>query len=294
VTPLPGASREHLLEVLRQAHYAAQNARGALAGPHDAYIRWADEARRLLRGQVSKVDLDRLVLTPTFWALQTRPSQLTDEWMRRLISAELDDRVAELEMAYAALDAQIKRWSRAGVFVVADSSFYIHHPEHLEALDLRQPLGLRDDPVHLLVPILVVDELDRLKESKDGRTRGRARVALAVLDRVLSDPTSIGVLRESDYSPLQDGGIPRGEVTVEIVFDPHGHDRLSIADDELVDRAVAVQALAGRVVRFITYDTGQSTRARAAGLEAVKLAPPDEEMNSSQGGQRRRTSVPPA
>ena len=163
----------------------------------------------MLRGQVSKVDLDRLVLTPTFWALQTRPSQFTDEWMRRLIGAELDDRVAELEMAYAALDAQIKRWSQPGVFVVTDSSFYIHHPDRLEALDLRQPLGLRDDPVHLLVPILVVDELDRLKESKDGRTRGRARVALAVLDRALRDPTSIGVLRESDYSPLQNGGIPR-------------------------------------------------------------------------------------
>lgn len=65
--------------------------------PHGAYIRSVDDARRLLRRQPAKVDLDRLVLPPTFWALQTRPSQLT--WMRRLISAEVDDRVAELEVA---------------------------------------------------------------------------------------------------------------------------------------------------------------------------------------------------
>ena len=49
------------------------------------------------------------------------------------------------------------------------------------------------------MPILVVDELDRLKEAKDGRTRGRASVAPAVLDRALRDPTCSGVLRESDY-----------------------------------------------------------------------------------------------
>src|SRR6185437_17047943 len=63
----------------------------------------------------------------------------------------------------------------------------------------------------------------------------------------------------------------RGEVTLELLYDPPGHIRLAINDDEIIDRAVAIQPLANRDVTLITYDTGQSTRARKAGLKAVKL-----------------------
>jgi hypothetical protein len=38
-----------------------------------------------------------------------------------------------------------------------------------------------------------------------------------------------------------------------------------------VDRAVAVQTLAGQDVTLLTYDTGMSTRARNAGLRVKKL-----------------------
>ena len=73
--------------------------------------------------------------------------------------------------------------------------------------------------------------------------------------------------------------IPSGEgggCTVEIVFDPPGHVRLPINDDELIDRILAIQPLAGRQVTLLTYDTGQSTRARAAGLPAKKLTKTDD------------------
>ncbi len=78
------------------------------------------------------------------------------------------------------------------------------------------------------------------------------------------------MLRPEDFSAIdnQTGGIPRGEMTVEIVFDPPGHARLPINDDEIIDRATAVQALAGRDVTVLTYDTRQSMRARAAGPQS--------------------------
>jgi hypothetical protein len=63
-------------------------------------------------------------------------------------------------------------------------------------------------------------------------------------------------------------------VTIEIVFDPPGHVRLPIGDDEIVDRCLAIEPLAGRKVTLLTYDTGQSTRARAAGLAVKKLTTP--------------------
>jgi predicted ribonuclease YlaK len=176
--------------------------------------------------------------------------------------------------------------------VVADTSFCIQHPQEIDDLDLGEHLGIRDQPIHLLVPILVVDELDSLKQAKDGNVRGRARRTLAILDRVLSDPTAWGVLRREDFSPLQVGGIPSGEMTVELVLDPPGHVRLPINDDELVDRTVAFQALAAQKITMLTYDTGQSTRARAAGPRAVKIAQPPERDQAERDGARRTASRP--
>ncbi len=67
-------------------------------------------------------------------------------------------------------------------------------------------------------------------------------------------------------------GLTRGEVTIELVFDPPGHVRLPGNEDEIIDRALAVEPLADRKVTLLTYDTSQSTRARNAGLRIVKLS----------------------
>jgi predicted ribonuclease YlaK len=136
------------------------------------------------------------------------------------------------------------------------------------------------------VPIVVVDELDGLKKSKNPRERWRARYTLAVIDRVLVDPAVPGRLAPEDFSVLGKGGIPRGAVTMELVFDPPGHSRLPINDDELVDRALALQPLAGRDITLLTYDTGQSTRARGAGLKATKLTEAEEGEAGMQGDTR--------
>ncbi len=57
----------------------------------------------------------------------------------------------------------------------------------------------------------------------------------------------------------------------EVIFDEPGHTRLPHDDDEIVDRAAAVQAVAGRPVKLLTYDARQATRARFAGLTVKKL-----------------------
>jgi hypothetical protein len=59
--------------------------------------------------------------------------------------------------------------------------------------------------------------------------------------------------------------LTRSEVTIELVFDPPGHTRLPINDDEIIDRALAIATLADRNVTLLTYDTGQSTRHVALG-----------------------------
>jgi hypothetical protein len=92
--------------------------------------------------------------------------------------------------------------------------------------------------------MVVVDELDGLKQASDRHVRWRAGYTLAVLDRAPRTGTGPARLREADFSALDTGGIPRGEITVEIMLDPPGHTRLPINDDEIIDRALAIRPLA--------------------------------------------------
>ena len=103
------------------------------------------------------------------------------------------------------------------------------------------------------------------RRARTGRPDGCARYTLAVLDRLFADGPGRARLRKGDVTPGPDG-LTRSEVTIELVFDPPGHVRLAIDDDEIIDRALAVEPLADRKVTLVTYDTGQSTRARNAGL----------------------------
>jgi PIN domain len=241
-----------------------------------AYLQWVNEAARLLHNQVGASDIDRLVLTRRYELLLAMTGRLAsdraDAAVNALVSTELDERTAAFEEACQALERQIERWSGPEVFVILDTSVFLEHPAKLEELDLAPIIGVRGEPIHVLVPIVVIDELDGLKQHRDRKVRWRAGYTLAVLDRVLQRPTAVARLRDGDFSALSSGGIPRGEISVEVLFDPPGHVRLPINDDEIIDRALAVEPLAARTVTLVTYDTGQCMRARAAGLHAKKLS----------------------
>jgi hypothetical protein len=126
-----------------------------------------------------------------------------------------------------------------------------------------------DKPVVVIVPVVVLDELDGLKQrGGDAHRKWRASYTLAVLDDVFSGSGVQGLLRHA----AADG--TRGAVRMDILFDPPRHERLPINDDEIIDRALAAQGLAGTPVTLLTFDTSQAARARNAGLAVNKIAKP--------------------
>ncbi|MEU9685353.1 PIN domain-containing protein [Amycolatopsis japonica] len=298
VTPRPGIDRNNLLNALRDVRDKAFTLRGGSVGGNAyewllAYLSWASDAVSALGQQISSADLDRLVLTTRYEQLLSGVGTLagthTTRLVNLLVSQELQQRVDAFEEAVLTLQQHINRWSQSDYFVVADSSFYIKHPDKLEAVDLAKVVDFHDGPIHLLFPMAVVDELDRLKESKDRHLRWRAGYTLAVLDRLFQGGAETARLREADRDVQRTTGIRRGEVNVEILFDPPEHVRLPISDDEIVDRAAAVQPLVRRQVVLLTYDTGQSSRGRKAGLKVVKLSRVVEE--ESEPAHRAQTKV---
>jgi len=283
VTPRPGVNRDHLLKVLRAIQGDVFNLRGG-GGPARnaqervlAYLDWTNNAVRMLGGQVSSRDLDRLVLTDRYKLLLTTAGTLTstDTPIQRvvngLLAVELEERVAAFDAGITALQNQILRWSGYEHYVMPDTSFYIHHPDKLEAIDPGKLLGDPHTDFVVLVPMVIIDELDRLKETKDKQARWRAGYTLAVLDRLFRDGKVRAQLRKGETEP-EAKVAPLGDMWIELVFEPPGHVRLPDSDDEIIDRALSVEPLADRNVTLLTYDTGQSMRARNAGLQAVKLA----------------------
>jgi hypothetical protein len=285
ISPRPGVRRDNLLQTLRDVHNSVLNLRGGGSGSAQArvfsYLEWATETTRILDYLVSPADIRRLVPAVGYERLLSAAALTstdigTQRVLNGMVSLEIDQRVQAFESTIAAVRAQIERWPLTHAFAVPDTSFYIEHEHKLEEADFQSVLGLPAMPVHVLVPIAVVDELDGLKKSKDRDTRWRAGYTLAVLDRVLGgNPAAPGRLRAQNSAQISGDGTPSGEVTMEIVFDPPGHVRLPISDDEIIDRILAVAPLAERKVTLLTYDTGQATRGRAAGLQVRKLAKPN-------------------
>lgn len=274
---LPGANREDLVQVLDDLTSRLDSLRGGSGGPDrfGDYLGWTTIAARTLRGHVAATEIDRLVYSGHYDRLLLRRSD--DSASRDLLSLELDHRHETFSAEKTSLRSVIERWSSQDLFVGFDTTFFINYPSKIADVDFQALFNVRDDTIHLLIPLIVVDELDKLKDSKDRLTRWRAAHTLGYFDEKFQYPTHVARLRDEDYSQLKDGGIPRGTVTAEILFDPPGHVRLPIEDDEIIDRLITVQPLVGRKVRFITYDTGQSMRARKAGLEVRKLSKPREE-----------------
>ncbi|MEV8606092.1 PIN domain-containing protein [Streptomyces griseoviridis] len=281
ISPRPGADRRNIRQTLNSVHAAAKN----LQRPYDSafeglltYLEWVTESARMLRSQISNRDLDQLVFTDRYRALLGSCGTLAGTAQQSLVSGlvqlEVTERIEAFEAAVDALDTQIGRWSQREVFVVADSSFYIQNEVKLADVDLHEVLDVpRWQFVRLLFPIVVVDELDDLKDASKHRARWRAAHTLGLLDGVLNGHTH-GVLHEGEHT-VQDGET-RGRVNVEIVLDPPGHAPLDRPDVEIIDRTVAIQGLAGgRDVRLLTCDTSQHTRGRAAGLQVTKVATKD-------------------
>ena len=269
---LPGITPREACDVLRGVEFDGTNVlgRGHLGDAIlYAYLDWALDSVRMLRSKFEASGVDGLILTQRYWYLQSA-GHVDLQLAPRLASTEIGERVEALRAEQQRFAAEERRWQR-GRLVVLDTSALVQGPKLWE-WDPAEALKLRDTPVQLVVPILVLDELDGLKESTKQHTRYRARETLKWIAERLGG---------SESARIREGGIDRsgdqvsrvyGDVHLDVLLDEPGHRRLPIADDEIVDRATDIATVAGREVTLVTDDVGQAYRARLAGLN-VSMVP---------------------
>ena len=181
----------------------------------------------------------------------------------------MTERVDELQKELKELEQQHKFWSSGTALrMVLDTNVYLKGPkiEDLRQADLTLDAS---QPLCLVVPSVVLDELDNLKSSNDKHVRWRAGLSSAVIyNRLRRNATSLGVLRERDAEGA--------EITIAYLPDPPGHQRLPIADDEIVRRTSALAPLTKDTIGLITHDAGMALRSELADLITIRLVDPVE------------------
>jgi len=170
------------------------NQHGSVHDRLAAYIEWAARAANTLTYLVSDADVGYLIWTPGYHRLVTGlgiwtdTDQATVRAVNFTVSAELTQRQQAFDAAVADVQAHISKWpDNSARFAVADTSVYIEHQDKLdETLDFEDLLGLKSGivPVRVIVPIIVVDELDNTKNRGDSHAKWRAAYNLAVFDRL--------------------------------------------------------------------------------------------------------------
>lgn len=114
--------------------------------------------------------------------------------------------------------------------------------------------------------MLVIDELDKAKDNRGGGVSGRARQITSSIWKHFKDrPEQPWIIRPATPES--------GQVSIELLKDPPQHVRLTRSDDELIERALALQTLRGQSVHFLTYDTGAALRAELVDVPATRLQP---------------------
>lgn len=263
VSLLPGARATAALDALAKARDAISQVQQERNPTliQNRYITWLHDAERSLRGHLHPADVEALLISRRSWLIQELP--IHADPMIPVVQFETTRAQEALDDAHRMLEVATRHWSGAGAIVVPDCTVFCNSGpgQWIDKIEWPVPAGFSGERISIVLPMAVVDEMDNRKDKGHNADRDRMRVHLAVLDRLLgSDPTQPALMRDVDGR----------RITVEILFDPPGHVREPITDDEIVRRAADVQRYAPKAVLLLTYDTGQSTRGRAAGLQVEK------------------------
>lgn len=260
---------EDLARLLRDAANAGSNAMSGTVVEN--YLKWAGEQVRMLQGVLTPRDLGRLITTPRYWATVANPTPTA--YVNNSALDELQHRVRLLEATAHAVEQEVAAWRpRNGAYTslfVPDTNWWVEVDDNLNTLDWHNVLRSNPGPsapslcdeVRVIVPLLVIDELDGLTH-RHGALRDKVANVTKYLYHLLGNHP--GYLHE-----LRAEADGRGEVNIQLLLEPLSHGRLTNSDDELVNQVITLREFIGhpdRQTYFVTHDAGAAFRASNAGL----------------------------
>jgi len=271
----PGTTLDHADAVLRQAETTWGNARGA-QDYYRAYTDAVHDTYPALKQVFAAPDLGAGLHSTAYWNLlpigggraglgvcldpdvahnAMRAQRAENQALRN----EIDTQVNALEQARAELEALRTLTARPGLPVVYDTNMlnHWHQPGDILWRDVLRPQGENASHIRLVVPLRVLDELDRQKYGQ-GDLAKKAATAIRYLERVLDN--------SQPGEPVQ----VRQDTTLEVWIDTD--DRGSDADLSILRCAADLDNLHPDTgARVLTDDFGMRLRAQQLNLKVLRL-----------------------
>jgi hypothetical protein len=192
---------------------------------------------------------------------------------QELMAREAQVWIEKLEEVIRGLRALKPFIERIGRVIVPDTSAFIEGPDFTTFGWQELACVPATHAVTLVVPILVIEELDELKRHRSSRVQQKARGTLRELWRLHGS------------APLDAASLAGQATTIEVFTDDPWHARRPVPDDEIVDRAAAIRDIIGREVRLAAADNAMLYRAAASGVPAL-LVPRISDSQHHQAGDR--------
>jgi hypothetical protein len=214
------------------------------------------------------------VYTPRYWATLANPTPTPA--VVGAVRQETEQRERDLDAALKEARELCDHWAadpRGTQVVVPDTGLFLNHAEDehgrfdIGAIAWRTLAQARIfDEVRVVVPIMVIDELELIKDNRSiaEMRRNKARWTVNTLFDWFE-------LERGSWHLLRERTAQVGPVAIELLPDERGHQRLPRNDDELVDRAVVLKEIQAAPVRLLSFDTGAVLRANLAGLRGRRL-----------------------
>ncbi|GAA3666116.1 PIN domain-containing protein [Yimella lutea] len=270
IVPLPGVPLSNAIEMVQHWKYELERVRQSSAEESLAtYQRWAPLASEVLGSTFGLFELESLIATLRHDTLLQLHAGDSHSLINGVISAELTDRMRAFDVLLQSLkdlDARCNALpkSYSPSVLVPDTNVLLHQDEPFDELDWKALIPTSDD-VRVVIPMVVIRELDRHKRSPANNVVSRNNKE-AVRDRARRTSRELGVLfaRPMDVVTLH----PRA-VTMELLLDSVGHVPAGDPDRELIERASALKGVTDRNVAIVTSDNGMKFAAAVAGIDVI-------------------------
>lgn len=229
-------------------------------------IRWVDNwASGQLGNHFPPTEQLFALLDETHYRLVTA-QQMPELQLNSLLNREWKTWDARLSQVIDELRKACAFTTHPGRIVVPDTSalmegiLFTEYDWH--ALDA----SLASGPVRIVIPVLVVEELDGHMHSRDRHRKTAAKEVLRLLWAL------------HRKAPTEPAPLPQAaDVTIEILIDSDLHQRRENNDGEIIDQALSIQELAGQPVILATCDYNQAYRAAVPSLMTALMPRRDEQ-----------------
>ncbi|MEY9934120.1 hypothetical protein ABH926_008784 [Catenulispora sp. GP43] len=288
-----GSTPQQALSALDEALTKLSNSVGFFpSSPAATYVTAVSDVEAHLGNAFDRQWVAETLFTPRYWHLlgvahttlpgpefgrfSTSDEQEQDEFERRQRvevtrigpannAADHERRLQMERLEHTREDVQkLETFANGGGKILIIDTNTLMHAYPLEQIQWQKKNGM---PAHeilrVLVPLAVIDELDRKKFEGGDTMRRKAAAAIRSLygHRKGLNPDVSATLTTTDGMTL----------TLEIPRDDLGRSRAAATDDEIRDFGVFVKEITGRPVTVVTRDMGLQLRCERAGLDVLWL-----------------------